>query len=99
MFMTQTEVQAVQNYAAASADRVALSSMMDSIDRESHRELREIAELAVRNTKKRESELYNLWLEMSEEGKAAFEADVKSGEFAKRMNYVDFWHPVMKNLK
>lgn len=99
MFMTQTEVQAVQNYVAASADRVALGSMMDSIDREQYREIREIAELAVRNTKKRECELYNLWLEMSEEGKAAFQADVESGEFFKRMNYVDYWHPVMKNLK
>jgi hypothetical protein len=99
MFMTQTEVQAVQNYAAESAYRIGLGSMMDSIDREQYRDLREIAQLAVRNTRKRESELYNLWLEMSEEGKAAFEADVQSGEFFKRMNYVDFWHPIMKNLK
>ena len=99
MFMTETEVQAVQNYIAASADRVALGSMVDSIDREQYRELREIAELAVRNTKTRESELYNLWRSMSEEGKAAFEADIESGEYLKRMNYVDFWHDVMKYLK
>lgn len=99
MLMTQTEVDAVQKYVAMSRDRVGLGSMGDSFDRDAYREAREIAELAVRNTNKRECELYNLWLEMSEEGKAAFEADVESGEFSKRMNYVDFWHPVMKNLK
>lgn len=98
MFMTQTEVDAVQKYVAMSRDRIALGSMMDSIDREQYSEIRKIAEIAVRNTKNREKELYQIWLACSDEGRKQIEDDMESGEFAKRMNYVDFWHPVMKNM-
>jgi hypothetical protein len=99
MFMTQTEVDAVQKYVAMSRDRVALGSMGDNLDRDAYREAREIAELACRNTTKRNEELYQVWLACSDEGRKQMEADVESGEYAKRMNYVDFWHDVMKYLK
>lgn len=97
--MTQTEVDAVQKYVAMSRDRVGLGSMGDSFDRDAYREAREIAELAVRNTKDRNEELHQVWLLCGDDGRKQMETDVESGEYAKRMGYVDFWHPVMKNLK
>ena len=99
MLMTQTEVDAVQKYVAMSNDRVGLGSMGDSFDREQYLEVCKIAELASRNTKNRNEELYQVWLLCGDDGRRQMEADIESGDYAKRMGYVDFWHPVMKNLK
>jgi hypothetical protein len=91
MFMTKTEVDAVQKYLSMREDAIALGSMTDSQDRDLFRQAREIAELVVRNARRREHEIDNLFYSLDTQARSQFKHEMDSGAYAKRMGYSDFW--------
>lgn len=97
MFMTTTEIQAVQTYTTARNNRIALGTMSDSAD-DDRIAIRIAAMDAVSAADARWTAAYEAWKSADCAGKAAIEADIDSGRYSEQTGTIDWWHDDMKQL-